>query len=39
MHNITQVTKAAPGDEMGIFEEGDFFDAESLVEFFATFVP
>jgi tripeptidyl-peptidase-1 len=39
MHNITQVTKAAPGDEMGIFEEGDFFDAESLVEFFATFAP
>ncbi|KAF4628214.1 hypothetical protein G7Y89_g9939 [Cudoniella acicularis] len=37
MYNITQSTKAAPGNEMGIFEEGDYYDAESLVEFFATF--
>jgi tripeptidyl-peptidase-1 len=39
MYNITHGTKAAPGNEMGIFEEGDFVDAESLVEFFATFAP
>jgi tripeptidyl-peptidase-1 len=39
MYNITQATKAASGNEMGIFEEGDYFDAESLVEFFATFAP
>lgn len=37
MYNITQATLAAAGNEMGIFEEGDFYDAESLVLFFATF--
>jgi tripeptidyl-peptidase-1 len=39
MYNITQATKAAEGNMMGIFEEGDFYDAESLVLFFATFAP
>lgn len=37
MYNITQATKAAPGNQLGIFEEGDYYDAESLVAFFATF--
>lgn len=37
MYNITQATKAAKGNELGIFEEGDFYDEESLVLFFATF--
>jgi tripeptidyl-peptidase I len=37
MYNITQATKAAVGNEMGIFEKGDFYAAEDLVLFFATF--
>ncbi|TVY75723.1 Tripeptidyl-peptidase [Lachnellula suecica] len=37
MYNITQATKAASGNMMGIFEEGDFYDEESLILFFATF--
>ena len=37
MYNITKATKAAKGNELGIFEEGDFYAAEDLVEFFATF--
>lgn len=37
MYNITQATKAAAGNQLGIFEEGDFYDAESLALFFATF--
>ena len=39
MYNITKATKAAKGNELGIFEEGDFYAAEDLVEFFATFTP
>lgn len=39
MYNITQATKAAPGNELGIFEEGDFYAAEDLVEFFALLAP
>ncbi|EME46777.1 hypothetical protein DOTSEDRAFT_127175 [Dothistroma septosporum NZE10] len=39
MYNITKATKAAPGNELGIFEEGDFYAAEDLVEFFATLAP
>lgn len=37
MYNITKATKANPSNHMGIFEEGDFYAAEDLVEFFATF--
>ena len=37
MYNITKATKAAAGNQLGIFEEGDFYAAEDLVEFFATF--
>ena len=37
MYNITEATKAAKGNELGIFEEGDFYSAQDLVEFFATF--
>jgi hypothetical protein len=37
MYNITQATKAARGNELGIFEEGDFYAAEDLILFFATF--
>lgn len=39
MYNITQATKAAPGNQLGIFEEGDFYAAEDLIEFFATLAP
>ncbi|KAI4154970.1 MAG: hypothetical protein LQ340_001318, partial [Diploschistes diacapsis] len=39
MYNITQATKAAAGNQLGIFEEGDFYAAEDLVEFFAMFAP
>ena len=39
MYNITQATKAAPGNELGIFEEGDFYAAQDLVEFFTMFAP
>jgi hypothetical protein len=37
MYNITQATKSAKGNKMGIFEEGDFYSAADLIEFFATF--
>jgi tripeptidyl-peptidase-1 len=37
MYNITQATKSAKGNELGIFEEGDFYSATDLIEFFATF--
>ncbi|WPH02942.1 alkaline serine protease AorO [Acrodontium crateriforme] len=37
MYNITQATKAAKGNELGIFEEGDFYGAEDLAEFFTLF--
>jgi len=37
MYNITQATKAAKGNELGIFEEGDYYAAEDLIEFFALF--
>ncbi|KAF2767739.1 putative alkaline serine protease AorO, partial [Teratosphaeria nubilosa] len=36
MYNISQATKAAAGNELGIFEEGDYYAAEDLIEFFAT---
>ncbi|KAL9080561.1 MAG: hypothetical protein Q9157_000703 [Trypethelium eluteriae] len=39
MYNITKATKAAPGNQLGIFEEGDFYAAEDLIEFFAVFTP
>ena len=39
MYNITKATKAAPGNQLGIFEEGDFYAAEDLVEFFALLAP
>jgi tripeptidyl-peptidase-1 len=37
MYNITQATKAAAGNQLGIFEEGDFYAAEDLILYFATF--
>ncbi|CAK4006177.1 related to Tripeptidyl-peptidase sed1 [Lecanosticta acicola] len=39
MYNITQATKAAPGNELGIFEEGDFYGPADLALFFATLAP
>ncbi|KAI7039645.1 hypothetical protein KC352_g46697, partial [Hortaea werneckii] len=39
MYNITKATKAAKGNELGIFEEGDYYAAEDLIEFFAAFAP
>lgn len=39
MYNITQATKSHAGNELGIFEEGDFYAAEDLVEFFTLFSP
>ncbi|KXS95550.1 hypothetical protein AC578_5260 [Pseudocercospora eumusae] len=37
MYNITKGTKAAAGNELGIFEEGDFYTQQDLTLFFATF--
>lgn len=39
MYNITKATKANPNNKLGIFEEGDFYAAEDLIEFFALFAP
>ena len=39
MYNITPATKAYPNNKLGIFEEGDFYAAEDLVEFFALLAP
>lgn len=39
MYNITPATKAASGNQLGIFEEGDFYAAEDLVEFFTLITP
>jgi len=39
MYNITRGTKAAKGNELGIFEEGDFYAPEDLALFFLTFAP
>lgn len=39
MYNITKGTKAAAGNELGIFEEGDYYAAEDLIEFFVTLAP
>ena len=39
MYNITKATKAAKGNELGIFEEGDFYAAEDLIEFFTILAP
>ncbi|KAF2087709.1 alkaline serine protease AorO [Saccharata proteae CBS 121410] len=36
MYNISQADKACPGNELGIFEETDFYAAEDLVLFFST---
>jgi len=37
MYNISKATKAAAGNELGIFEEGDYYAAEDLILYFATF--
>ena len=37
MYNITQADKASPSNALGIFEEGDFYAAEDLIEFFTLF--
>lgn len=39
MYNISQATKKAAGNELGIFEEGDFYAEEDLALFFATLAP
>ncbi|KAF2152152.1 putative alkaline serine protease AorO [Myriangium duriaei CBS 260.36] len=39
MYNITKATKASPSNRLGIFEEGDYYAAEDLVEFFLAFAP
>lgn len=39
LYSIPQATKAAAGNQLGIFEEGDFYAAEDLIEFFATLAP
>lgn len=39
MYNITRGNKAAAGNMLGIFEEGDFYAAEDLVEFFLALAP
>ena len=39
MYNITKATKAAPGNELGIYEDTDFYAAEDLILFFATLAP
>ncbi|GAM86246.1 hypothetical protein ANO11243_042580 [Dothideomycetidae sp. 11243] len=39
MYSIPQATKANPNNKLGIFEEGDFYAAEDLVEFFLTLAP
>lgn len=38
-YNISKATLAAKGNELGIFEEGDFYAAEDLIEFFALVAP
>ena len=35
MYNISQANKATPGNELGIFEEDDFYSADDLAQFFA----
>jgi len=37
IYNITQATLFAIGNKLGIFEEGDYYSAEDLVEFFGIF--
>nr|OQO12533.1 Tripeptidyl-peptidase sed1 [Rachicladosporium sp. CCFEE 5018] len=37
MYNISRWSKAAKGNELGIFEEGDFYSQVDLTEFFVTF--
>ena len=39
MYNITAPTKASKDNQLGIFEEGDFYAAEDLLEFFTLFAP
>jgi len=39
MYNISKATKAAKGNELGIFEEGDYYAAQDLIEFFALLAP
>lgn len=37
MYKIPKATRKTPGNELGIFEEGDFYAAEDLVAFFALY--
>ncbi|CCG82492.1 Protease S8 tripeptidyl peptidase I [Taphrina deformans PYCC 5710] len=39
LYQIPQGTKKAANNKLGIFEEGDFYGAQDLVEFFATLAP
>ena len=39
MYNITPATKANPNNKLGIFEEGDYYSATDLAEFFALLAP
>lgn len=39
MYNITKATKKHAGNELGIFEEGDFYAPEDLAQFFALLAP
>lgn len=39
MYNITAAKLANPNNKLGIFEEGDFYAAEDLIEFFALLAP
>lgn len=39
-YNITKATKAAPGNQLGIFEDlGDYYSQTDLNEFFLTLAP
>jgi tripeptidyl-peptidase-1 len=39
LYDIPPATKANPGNAMGIFEEGDFYDQEDLNLFFQKYTP
>lgn len=39
MYNISQATKAAAGNELGIFEQGDYYSPTDLQTFFQTYAP
>ena len=36
-YNITKATKAAAGNQLGIFEEGDYYSNSDLAKFFTTY--